>query len=115
NTGPFGEHAPTRAPRRTETLQTAIVAGCLLFIYSQALMQYLREQYFQEHFIYLWGFLALALSRSLRRPFRSRFALTNGRDQLGLGLVASAIALLAFSQMAGTSAGTRTSLVAFVT
>ncbi len=90
-------------------------AAVLLFVYRGAVLSYLRDQHYQEHFLYLWAFLALALWRTLRPPFRSRFSWTDGRDRLGLLLVASAWLLLGCSELVGSSTGTRTSLTLFLT
>ena len=96
-------------------VQAALIAAGLLLAYWQAIRAYLLDQHYQEHFVYLWAFLALALWRSLRGPFRSRFGLRSTRDRAGLGLVLFGCVLLAASARVGSSTGMRTSLVAFST
>lgn len=93
----------------------AIAAAALLWAYAGTLASYLRDQYYQEHFLYLWVFFGLALTRSLRPPFRWRFALDHPRDLTGLGLVLAGWLLSAGSELAGSSSGARTSLVLFLT
>ncbi|MBM3961908.1 MAG: hypothetical protein FJ306_08430 [Planctomycetes bacterium] len=63
------------------------LAACLLWVFRGTLASYLADQHDQEHFLYLWVFLALALWRSVRRPFRAR---ASPRDLAGLGLAAIA-------------------------
>lgn len=100
-------------------MQFALFAGVVLWLYGDTLLTYARDQYHQQHFLYLWVFLALALTRTLRGPFRRRFSLgpspRRGRDWLGAGLLLLAALLLAFSGLAGSSSGSRTSLVALLT
>ena len=43
-------------------LQAAVVALALLYLYRESLLGYLGDQHYQEHFVYLWGFLFLALA-----------------------------------------------------
>jgi exosortase/archaeosortase family protein len=87
----------------------------LLLVYREALAGYLVDQHYQEHFLYLWVFLGLALAKTLRGPFRSRFSSTVPRDRMGLALAGLGILLLGASEVAGSSTGTRTSLVLFLT
>jgi exosortase/archaeosortase family protein len=99
---------------------TAVRAACaaglaLVLVYLEALAGYLRDQHYQEHFLYLWVFLGLALTRTLRGPFRDRFTFTARRDRIGLLLVGVALLLLAASEAVGSSTGTRTSLAVLVT
>ncbi|MFT4515232.1 MAG: exosortase/archaeosortase family protein [Planctomycetota bacterium] len=96
-------------------MQGALIGAALLIIYQAALLAYLRDQHYQEHFVFLWTFLALALWRSARGPFRDRFGLRSGRDRLGIGLALIATLILAPSELAGSSTGVRTSLVVFMT
>lgn len=96
-------------------MQGVIIAAALLIIYQGALLSYWRDQHYQEHFVFLWTFLVLALWHSVRRPFHGRFGLQSGRDRLGVGLALIAALLLAPSELAGSSTGMRTSLVVFVT
>ena len=62
-------------------MQAALVAAGVLLAYWQALGAYLLDQHYQEHFVYLWAFLALALWRSLRGPFRARFGFGRGTSR----------------------------------
>lgn len=91
------------------------MAVALLVVYWQALLGYLRDQHYQEHFVYLWVFLAGALWRTLRGPFRSRFSTSSRRDRLGVSLSLLATLLLAASAAVGSSTGMRSSLVLFLT
>ena len=93
----------------------ALAAAALLAVYWGTLGSYLRDQHYQEHFLYLWVFFGLALSKSLRGPFRRRFGFTAMRDRSGLLLVGGAGFLLAASEAVGSSVVARTSLVLFVT
>lgn len=95
-------------------VQLACIAATLLFVYRQSLLGYLADQHYQEHFLYLWAFLALALWRSLIGPFRRGFGLASGRDRLGVGLTLLASLLLVASDLAGSTTGMRTSLVLFL-
>lgn len=96
-------------------LAALVTAALLLWVYWGSLLDYLRDQHYQEHFVYLWCFVALALWRSLTRPFRSRFSISSGRDRFGLLLIATATLLLFVAEVAGSSTGSRTSLVATLT
>jgi len=96
-------------------LAALVAAAGLLWVYWGSLLGYLRDQHYQEHFVYLWCFVALALWRSLARPFRSRFAGNTTRDRFGLLLIVAATALLALAEAAGSSTGARTSLVMVLT
>jgi exosortase/archaeosortase family protein len=93
----------------------ALAAIALLWTYWGTLASYLRDQHYQEHFLYLWVFFGLALTRSLRPPFRKRFGLANGRDCFAVLLIAAAWLLLAASEVVGSSMAARTSLVLFLT
>lgn len=93
----------------------ALAAVALLWTYWGTLGSYLRDQHYQEHFLYLWVFFGLALTKSLRGPFRRRFGLTSRRDRFGLVLVVSACFALAASEAVGSSVVARASLVLFVT
>jgi exosortase/archaeosortase family protein len=96
-------------------VQAAIVAAALLLLYRESLLGYLGDQHYQEHFVYLWIFLGLALCRSLKGPFRGRFAFAAWRDRVGLLIALLAYLLMAASTLGGSSTGMRTSLVLFVT
>lgn len=97
------------------TVQVALIAITLLLLYQGALLSYWRENYYQEHFVYLWTFLVLALVRSLRPPFRRTFSWARPRDWLGVTLTVASAGVLAISQLAGSITGTRSSLVMFLT
>ena len=84
-------------------LQAAVVALALLYLYRESLLGYLGDQHYQEHFVYLWGFLFLALCRSLKGPFRGRFDFAGSRDRIGLAVVLVAYALAFLSAAAGSS------------
>ncbi len=86
----------------------------LLFVYWEPLLAYVRDQHYQEHFVYLWLFLAAALWRSLKAPFRARFGVSTARDWIGITASAAGVLLVWFSSVAGSSTGLRTSLVAFL-
>jgi exosortase len=86
----------------------------LLWSCREALASYLLDQHYQEHFLYLWVFLALALTKTLRPPFRAGFDLRLGRDRIGLSIVAASWLLFAISQAVGSSAVERTALVVVV-
>jgi exosortase len=108
---------PAAAPRweRRALVVTLAWLGVLLLLHRGAVVGYLRDQHYQEHFVYLWAFLALALWRSLRPPFRARFSFALGRDRFGLLLAALAWLVYGSSQLVGSSTGLRTSLTMFVT
>ena len=93
----------------------ALAAVALLWAFSGAIASYLRDQFYQEHFLYLWVFFGLALGKSLRGPWRRRFATRDRRDRLGLAFVAAAWLGLAGSEIVGSGSGLRTAFVAFVT
>ena len=96
-------------------MQIALIAIVLLLLYQGALYGYWRENYYQEHFVYLWTFLVLALVRSVRPPFRRAFTWKSARDWLGISLTLAAAVLLTISQLVGSVTGTRSSLVLFLT
>jgi exosortase len=96
-------------------IEAALAAAALVWSFRGAIESYLRDQHYQEHFLYLWVFFGLALTRSLRPPFRSRYSLTDSRDRLGLAMVASAWLLFAASQAVGSSTLERGALVCFLT
>lgn len=91
------------------------LAACLLWVFRGTLASYLADQHYQEHFLYLWVFLALALWRTVRGPFRARFGVRSGRDRAGLALVAASWALLLVHELGGSNVAGRAALVAFVT
>ena len=88
----------------------ALLAAALLWVYWGSLTSYLADQHFQEHFAYLWCFVALTLWRTLRGPFRSGLSLRSPRDLTAVGLVAAASVLLLLAKTVGSSTGMRTSL-----
>ncbi|MFY9344431.1 MAG: archaeosortase/exosortase family protein [Planctomycetota bacterium] len=92
-----------------------LATAALLWSFRGALASYLRDQHYQEHFLYLWVFLALALARSLRPPFRAQCGMRGARDAFGCTLAGSACLLFAISEVAGSSSGARTALVVFLT
>jgi len=97
-------------------VRAAVAAAiALLLVYREALESYLLDQYYQEHFLYLWVFLGLALTRTLRGPFRTHVALDSARSGVGVGLAIAAILLLAASESVGSSTGIRASLAVFLT
>lgn len=83
----------------------------LAWIYRLALFSYLGDQHYQEHFAYLWAFFGLALSRSLRGPFRTRLGGSANRDRAAWCLAVLAGILLWVSSAGGSSTGQRSSLV----
>lgn len=93
----------------------ALTAVALAWIFWDGIARYLGDQHYQEHFVYLWGFVAVALGKTLRGPFRSRFSLTNCRDRVGLAMVAAATVALALALTSGSSTILRSSLVALLT
>lgn len=93
----------------------ALLAAALLWIYWVSLTSYLADQHYQEHFAYLWCFVALTLWRSLRAPFRNRFSASSRRDLFAVALAAAATALLLVAKTAGSSTGMRTSLAMLLT
>ena len=93
----------------------ALTAAALAWIYWDGIARYLGDQHYQEHFIYLWCFVAVALGKTLRGPFRSRFSLKNRRDRVGLAIVATATLALALALSSGSSTILRSSLVALLT
>ena len=93
----------------------ALIAAALLWVYWAGLESYLADQHYQEHFAYLWCFVALTLWRTLKGPFRSRFGLRGKRDVFAVALVAAASILLLVSKIVGSSTGTRTSLAILLT
>ena len=93
----------------------ALIAACLLWIFWDGLRSYLGDQHYQEHFVYLWCFVAIALRRTLRGPFRRRFALSDPRDLTGLLLAFAATLTLALALASGSSSLTRLALVLLVT
>ncbi|MCU0862439.1 MAG: exosortase/archaeosortase family protein [Planctomycetes bacterium] len=96
-------------------LAATLAAVALLWSCREALASYLLDQHYQEHFLYLWVFLCLALAKTLRPPFRAGFDPGLGRDRLGLAIVAAGWLSYAISQAVGSSAIERTSLVIGIT
>lgn len=93
----------------------ALIAAALLWAYWAGLTDYLGDQHYQEHFAYLWCFVALTLWHSLKGPFRSKFDLGKKRDLIGLGLVALSSLMLLVALVVGSSTAMRSSLVAVLT
>ncbi len=91
------------------------LAACLLWVFRGTLARYLADQHYQEHFLYLWVFLALALWRSLRGPFRWRCGWRTTRDVLGCALAVASWGMLLVHELGGSNVAGRTSLCAFAT
>ena len=64
-------------------MQGALIGAALLIIYQAALLAYLRDQHYQEHFVFLWVFLALALWRTARGPLRTAVRQGSTRRRTG--------------------------------
>jgi exosortase/archaeosortase family protein len=90
-------------------------AGCLLWCFGGAIANYLRDQHYQEHFVYLWVFFALALWQTLRGPFRLRFALDTWRDRSAVALTLASALMLWVGSAAGSSTSQRMALMVFAT
>lgn len=98
--------------------QLAVVCLWLLGIawcFGGSIANYLRDQHYQEHFVYLWVFFALALWRTLRGPFRARFGLESWRDRSAVALVLASALLLWVGSAAGSSTSQRMALMVFAT
>ena len=93
----------------------ALTAVALAWIFWDGIARYVGDQHYQEHFLYLWCFVAVALGKTLRGPFRSRFSLTSCRDRAGLAMVAAATVALALALTSGSSTILRSSLVVMLT
>lgn len=93
----------------------AVIAACLLWVFWDGLRGYLVDQHYQEHFVYLWCFVALALRRTLHGPYRSRFTLCDRRDLTGALLALTATLTLALALASGSSTLMRFALVLLVT
>jgi exosortase len=96
-------------------VRAGVAVAALLLGYGDVVLGYLRDQHYQEHFLYLWLFVALSLWRGLEGPFRDRFTCGSARDVSGLVLVGGAWLLLAIGTVAGSSSVGRASLVALAT
>lgn len=96
-------------------MPVALATLGLLLVYWESLLAYLRDQHYQEHFVYLWVFLAAALWRTLEGPFRPRFGWSTARDRVGIAACIAATSLLWLSVVAGSNTGMRLSLVTFLT
>ncbi len=96
-------------------LQAGAVVAALLIAYWDAFASYLRDQHYQEHYVYLLVFLGLALHRSLRGPFRARWGLELARDRWALLGIAAATVLLSGGLLAGSPTAQRSSIVIFAT
>ncbi|MCA8965284.1 MAG: archaeosortase/exosortase family protein [Planctomycetes bacterium] len=89
-----------------------VLALCVLvlaWVYRVPVSAYLRDQHYQEHFVFLWAFFALALWRTLRGPFRRRIGV-RGRDALAVSSAALAGLTLWTSFAGGSGTGQRLSL-----
>lgn len=98
--------------------RVALLLACWLLTgiaFGDSLFAYLRDQHYQEHFVYLWLFFALTLLRTLRGPFRLRFGLTLLRDRLALLTCALAYLLAVVGALAGSSTSRRVALGALLT
>ncbi|MGC6486242.1 MAG: archaeosortase/exosortase family protein [Planctomycetota bacterium] len=93
----------------------ALLAAALLWIYWGSLASYLADQHYQEHFAYLWCFVALTLWRTLRGPFRTRLSARSSRDLVAVTLVLASSLLLLVAKTVGSSTGMRTSLAMLLT
>ena len=93
----------------------ALAAASLVWAFWGTLASYLQDQHYQEHFLYLWVFLALALSRTVRGPFRSAIGLSARRDQVGWLLAATSWACFFAFELGGSNILGRTSLVLWLT
>ena len=93
----------------------ALVAAAVLWAYWPAITSYLGDQHYQEHFAYLWCFVALTLWHSLKGPYRSKFDFGKKRDLIGFGLVALSSLMLLLAVVVGSSTAMRFSLVALLT
>jgi exosortase len=100
---------------RAALAAAALLAGSLAWVFWGTLASYLRDQHYQEHFLYLWVFLGLALWRTLRGPFRGVCSPSNARDAIGLGLIVFSWALFAVFESGGSNIVARTALVSFLT
>lgn len=104
-------------PARAWRARIAFAIGLLVLVwaYRVPVLGYLRDQHYQEHFVYLWVFFGLALWRSLRGPFRWRLGGNGSRDRFAIGGAVIAGAMLWLSAAGGSSTGQRTSLAVFLT
>ncbi len=93
----------------------ALAGAALLWVYWGTLASYVRDQHYQEHFLYLWVFLALVLVRTVRGPFRSRCGAGGRRDAIGLALIGASWMVFAAYKLGGSNIAGRTALVAFLT
>lgn len=93
----------------------ALAGAALLWVYWGTLASYVRDQHYQEHFLYLWVFLALALLRTVRGPFRSRCGDGGRRDAIGLALIGASWMVFAAFKLGGSNIAGRSALVAFLT
>lgn len=96
-------------------MKAALAAACLLWAYWGTIASYLRDQHYQEHFLYLWVLFVLALTRTLRPPFRAVFSWQDRRDRWGLATVVASWLAFAASEAAGSSSLARMSLVGVAT
>ncbi|MFM1872514.1 MAG: hypothetical protein RL398_1936 [Planctomycetota bacterium] len=92
-----------------------VAAALMAWAFGSAIVSYLRDQHYQEHFVYLWVFFALALWRSLRGPFRPRFGWSSTRDRCSLAMLVAAYGLAIVGSAAGSSTSRRFALVMLLT
>ena len=93
----------------------ALIAAALIWVFWDGILSYLGDQHYQEHFVYLWCFVLIALTSTLRGPFRSRFTLSDRRDIAGLACVVTSALALGVALASGSSTITRISFVALLT
>lgn len=93
----------------------ALAAASLLWVFWGTLGNYLRDQHYQEHFLYLWVFLGLALGRTMRGPFRPMVLGSGRRDRVGLLLAVLSWMGFAAFELGGSNILGRTSLVLWLT
>ena len=86
------------------------LAACVLWVFRATLARYLADQHYQEHFLYLWILLALALWRTARGPYRARCGWGDARDRTGLALAAGALLCLTAHELGGSNVVGRTAL-----
>ena len=96
-------------------LRVGLLSACLTWLFWGTLTSYVRDQHYQEHFLYLWVFLALALVRTVRPPFRSHCIGGGRRDAIGLGLIAASWLVFAAYKLGGSNIVGRSAMVAFLT
>lgn len=96
-------------------MRAALAAAALLWVFWGTLTSYVRDQHYQEHFLYLWVFLVLALLRTVRGPFRAHCVGGGRRDAIGLALIAASWLAFTAYKLGGSNVLGRSALVAFLT